>query len=441
MSQHHIAVTKIVLLLALITRIDAHGLTSWPRQRGLLARNNFDLKELKSDANPDYCPHCLNGGGTGTVSKNTPDGLWTPYEPTDPAFRFRDDHGICGDPKGVNDHMAPDGQYYDGMTIATYEEEDYIDMETQINAHHNGYFEFFACDLDACGQPDISRKCFENGFCKKLLRVPHQSCESGHDRICGPVDPKYPGRWYLPPRDQDNPTDNWYGGLNKKMRYALPKGMSCEKCAIHWSWTTANSCNPPGYADYSFPEKWDGIPGDGGSLGSINRQFGTCGESTSSFPEEFWACSENVRIVQRDEGKSRTLQIFHNGDMNIEGPSDSSSTQLLKPTAEPVSALDAPQVTAEPPYNASNEETRAEHSREPVDSGSSLEQMDDSKTGSRYDLTAYITTFDTGVCIKGRDDMSFCEACINLGYGVTKCMWCHAGSDGKEDCTHTKPNE
>lgn len=323
------------LFLFFLPPAQAHGFTSWPRSRGLLGANNFGLKQLQSDANADYCPHCLNGGGPGAIAKHIQNALWTPYEPTNPKFRFRDDHGMCGDPKGNDDHMAPNGSFYQGTTIATYEEEDYIDMEVLINAHHNGYFEFFICNLDCCRELDISQKCFKKGCCRKLMRVPHKSCESGHDRLCGPVDPNYPGRWYLPPRDEEKPTENWYGGLNKKMRYALPKGMVCTKCVVHWAWTTANSCNPPGYSEYDFPQKWNGIPGDGGSAGSINSAFDICGSSKSSFPEEFWTCSENIEIVPKDEGNSRTLQVFHNGEMNIEGPTDSVSSQFLKPLKDP----------------------------------------------------------------------------------------------------------
>lgn len=437
-------------LLAVFPTAFSHGLVSWPRQRGLMARNDYNLPELNPSAEPDYCPHCLNGGGKGTVQQNAVNNMWTPYEPTNSDFLFREDHAICGDAKGGTDHKAPDGRYVSGDTIATYEQGDYIDMEAQVNAHHNGFFEFFACSLDCCGTDDIEKKCFQNGCCKKLMRVPHKSCESGHDRICGPVDPNYPGRWYLPPRDETTPEDNWYGGLNKKMRYALPADMTCDRCVIHWSWTTANSCNPPGYADYKFPQKWAGILGDGGSQGSINRGFGTCGDSAVNFPEEFWTCSENVRVLPPNGGKSRTMQTFHNGRMNIEGPKDATSDQLGKPLEEP-----------ENNKPSGNDENAAEKPKEsptstpppssdPIPTPTAAEELPhvpteespkpSNNTRSKYDLMAYIRTYDTGLCVRGsRDDRSFCEACLNLGYGSFKCLWCHVSENGDEICTHRKP--
>lgn len=455
-----------ILLFLLSTQASAHGLTSWPRQRGLLAANDFSLKPLAPSSAPDYCPHCLNGGGVGVVSSHIPDKLWTPYEPTDPTFPFRDDHSLCGDPKHQPLHMAPDGLYFANVTIATYEQADFVDMEVHINAHHNGYFEFFICNLDACASDDISKQCFQQGFCEKLIRVPHKSCESGHDRICGPVHPDYPGRWYLPPRDEKHPTDNWYGGLNKKMRYALPHQMLCERCVIHWAWTTANGCNPPGYAEYNFPQKWDGLPGDGGSVGGINRQFGTCGESPTHFPEEFWSCSENVRIVKKNRGKSRSLQVFRDGDMNIEGPDDSNSEQLMEPLPEPVSTPSPVKPPAQPQPvhemgahtdSGPQQETSAKASTEPpvetaqpaavmeslestTDSGAyPTETVQGGQNGSKYDLYAYLSTFDTGTCTKAKNGQSFCEACVDLGYGVTKCMWCRNHGTGKETCMHEKP--
>lgn len=218
------------LAALLATSVASHGLMSWPRQRGAAGRNNYDMPHLDKDPGyvADDCPHCLNGGGKGVVQSHSK-GMWVPFEPTYPDMPFRDDHEICGDPIGDNSHKVG-GKYTTGMMLATYEDGDYMDMEIQINAHHNGYMEFLLCNMDACDSDDISKKCFQSGACEKLMRVPHKSCESGNDRICGPVDPAYPGRWILPPRNQDAPEDNWYGGTNKKMRYALPKGMVCEKC-------------------------------------------------------------------------------------------------------------------------------------------------------------------------------------------------------------------
>lgn len=431
---------SLLLFALLVVRTSGHGLISWPRQRGLLSSNNYGLKVLNPEAPSDYCPHCLNGGGPGTVKLHTPDGKWTPYEPTIPSFRFRDDHGLCGDPKGNKDHMYA-GKFYAGLTIATYEQGDFIDMEAHVSAHHNGYFEFFACSLDCCKSNDLSKACFVHGCCKKMLRVPNDSCESGGDRVCGPIDPRYPGRWYLPPRDEQNPENNWYGGMNEKMRYSLPKDMTCDKCLIHWAWTTANTCNPPGYADYNFPTRWNGIPGDGGSTGGINRGFATCG-TVGSFPEEFWSCSENIRITKKNGGKHRSVQTFHDGETNINRPhrGDVFLPSVTEPEKKPVAVPSPDEMPKMKPIpktvptpgdmdedhivgnEGNNENPAGKHPR----------------TGtSSYNLTKYITSYDSRICVQAKGYM-YCQACLDLGYGVSKCFWC-TKYEGKEACLHEKP--
>ena len=294
---------------------------TWPRQRGLLGQNDFDLPKIKGHekAEIDYCPHCLNGGGVGKVKALSPKGLWTPFEPTDPSFRFRDDHDLNGDAKGVRNH-ALGGKYTAGVFIGTYEEEDYIDFEVAINAHHNGYLQYWICDLDGCGADDIEKKCFKEGHCRALTRVPHPSCESGNDKACGPIDPKYPGRWVLPCK-KFNTFYMMYGGKNKKMRYALPKGFTSKKAVISWAWVTANTCNPPGFADYKFPKAWGKCPGDGGSIGGRNPTMGECGSSQVAFPEEFWSTSEFIKVLRKGTATEPKIQIFQDGEMNVEsGP-------------------------------------------------------------------------------------------------------------------------
>lgn len=81
------------------------------------------------------------------------------------------------------------------------------------------------------------------------------------------------------------------------MKYKLPKGFSCKHCVIQWYWATANSCNPPGFAEYfeKYPMPgWGKCPGDGGAFGGRNPTMAKCGGS--KFPEEFWMCAD-VRIT------------------------------------------------------------------------------------------------------------------------------------------------
>lgn len=64
-------------------------------------------------------------------------------------------------------------------------------MDVTVTAHHNGFFEFWVCDIARCGG-EISPKCFQNGMCHQLKRVRDRSCESRRDWKCAPIDPKYP---------------------------------------------------------------------------------------------------------------------------------------------------------------------------------------------------------------------------------------------------------
>ena len=66
-----------------------------------------------------------------------------------------------------------------------------------------------------------------------------------------PIDPDYPGRWYLPPkRDEDWVSDpDAVAGVDYAYTYAmdyhLPE-MTCEHCVLQWHYVTANSCKPTG---------------------------------------------------------------------------------------------------------------------------------------------------------------------------------------------------
>lgn len=251
------------------------------------------------------------------------------------------------------------------------------------------------------------------------------------------------------------------------------------------------------------------------------------------FPEEFWSCSEYIRIAPKNGGKDRTEQIFHGGArMNIEGPDSPGATMNMKPMKDPHTSYtykgvklpkktEIPAVTVTPipvvgdvpveempeteqlpaqqdpiqlepmtsmgpeaqqydyaSVGETKEEQRAhvlaqrEKSKadrlqaiedakavqaaangatapiEPVDivekapTQVSYDGVDDYIApptsnescsmlpgGSKYNVGKYLSAVDTGVCNGG-----YCEVCIDLKYGSSKCMWCNNSS-----CKHSKP--
>lgn len=192
-----------------------------------------------------YSPHCLNAGGTGSV-KAANGGDFVPYDPLDAtAARARaGDHGACGDKASDSPgaHAAGGQFYHGGKSVASYRAGGTVDFQVAITTAHGGFLEWWVCNLDACGQEDINDACFAvPGACAKLDRVPKDSCESGDDALCGPVQREHPSRWYLPCRGDPIPTTNGpqvLGGPDGRMRYRLPTGFACTRCVMQWYWGT-----------------------------------------------------------------------------------------------------------------------------------------------------------------------------------------------------------
>lgn len=279
----------------------SHGMLCTPRQRGAYRATDRCGSSLSSPVNAvvDYCPHCLNGGSAGTVGDNLPPGGWKAYNPLDPSFSAATTRaGMCGDPKSENDHMIG-GRLMPYSTVPitkTYKAGSVVEFEVEIDTNHNGFFEFFLCDLDTCTENDISPRCFQLGKCHRLTRVPNAMCENPSMDTwydCGPIDSLYPGRWYVPCRRGQHNGVHLVGGTKGTMRYRLPAGVTCEHCVVHWYWATANSCAAPGFLNY-FKINNDPFgktcPGDGGATGGRRPGMATC--DGAQVPEEFWSCAD-----------------------------------------------------------------------------------------------------------------------------------------------------
>lgn len=297
MSLMKYALCALLCIAALSMTAEGHGAWTTPRARGTLATFSLNLPDLKIPGMPrDDCPHCLNGGGKGTVMAEA-NNNWRPWEPLSKTKPFRRDAGLCGDPaKGPHDHMkggkfGPPKAY---PYSAVYKAGQVVEFVVDVTTHHNGFFEFFICNVGDCGG-DISERCFKENKCRQLMRVKTPECESQNSMECGPVDEKHPGRWYMPCRKGGHVGQHFMGG--KFMRYKIPDRFICQDCVMQWYWATANSCNPPGFIEYfqRFPmAKWGRCPGDGGAFGARNPVLSKCGGPT--FPEEFWMCAD-VRVT------------------------------------------------------------------------------------------------------------------------------------------------
>ena len=202
-------------------------------------------------------------------------------------------HGLCGDVAGgAQPHLIKQ------PVAATWTAGQVVDLEIIVTAHHNGYVEMRLCS-DA---NQLSQDCLN---ANQLIRVARS------DDVT-PIDPAYPGRFYLdPPCDASRPLEaDAYGynygnqlfgsGHAMRMSYQLPANLTCENCVMQMYYMTANSCNPPGYRTFDFPAS--SCVGDGGATGYWSPTLQDCG---AAWGEEFWNCAD-LRIVASDGSTAET---------------------------------------------------------------------------------------------------------------------------------------
>lgn len=273
-----------------------------PRQRGAYVSQKCGYNlPFPKDPIIDYCAHCLNGGTVAVVSAHLPEQGWFFYDPVQRFYLTGTRAGLCGDPYGRKDHriggaFMPQSRYSTVPIVKNYRTGSQVDFLAEIDTNHNGYFEFFLCNLDRCNSTDIRGKCFAQGHCYKLLRVKHLDCENRNRDTtyeCGPVDENYPGRFYLPCRNPPRSGLQFVGGPSGTMRYQLPRGVRCKHCVIQWYWATANSCAPRGLLDYMRRKNSPfgrTCESDGGGRGTYRENMVDCGGK--QVPEEFWSCAD-----------------------------------------------------------------------------------------------------------------------------------------------------
>lgn len=338
-----------LIVAVVVLHVDAHGVCVDPPSRGTCHTNSINNNKprnpkIRAMYKPVYlddcprhdCPHCLNGGGKGAVMKAA-NGVWHPFEPLNKAAPFRHDSGMCGDAVSGDKPHEKGGiyAYPKSPIMKTYKTGSVVEFVVDATTNHNGFYEFFICDATKCGG-DINDLCFKQGHCHQLERVKTPECESQASLECGPIDPKHPGRWYVPCRKGGHVGEHFMGG--PYMKYKLPAGFSTKHAVLQWYWVTANSCNPPGFVEYfkQFPmEGWGTCPGDGGALGGRNPTIVKCGGG--NFPEEFWNCADVAVTnsgVQPVPTETEDQEEKENDAMR-QAPPSKKTTPTVKPTPKP----------------------------------------------------------------------------------------------------------
>ena len=390
-----------LLLFLFVSRAAAHGMVCEPRARAAYVSELCPPNGMAPppDVMTDYCSHCLNGGAKDTVAANLPPDGWKVYDPIDDFESSAQRAGLCGDPVGSDAHMMGGSwmPYKEVPMTQSYKKGAEVDFTTELDTNHNGYFDFFLCDLDACGTKDIEKKCFMDGHCHRLMRVKHPQCENPSPEThyeCGPVDPKYPGRWYVPCRKGGHVGKHIVGGESGTMRYKLPDNVECKHCVLQWYWATANSCAPRGFLEYfeafnnPFGTECDG---DGGAKGGYRAGMAACEGMT--IPEEFWTCSD-VQITKDGESAGRVGTVGDgegsDADVTAGTPPPSASpvagdgvetdggvtpSPSVSPVMDPIVQTPLPSVSPVMQNNGDAEETRAtpSPSMSPVDEGGTRE--------------------------------------------------------------------
>lgn len=286
----------------------------WPNQRGHLRPTMRCPEGVDKENNTAFDGKSHFPAGSKTSSpgaakesqvKALGGELWKPFEPLDPLYLWF--AGVCGDLKGNGQHLRPSKDlqhkvpnfYNEGQVVAAYQQGDEISIKITITTHHNGFMEFHVCDVDKCGG-EISEDCFRDGHCYQLERASNPTCDSGESSRCGPKDPAYPGRWYLPCATVPNRRDLFesVGGDEDTILYKLPKDLECDHCVLQWYWASANTCNPPGVVDYfndpTTKPDWGSCKGQNGAVGGYSRRAKECGisDKPQHYPEQFLQCAD-----------------------------------------------------------------------------------------------------------------------------------------------------
>lgn len=328
--------TALLVLHLQVTPVFSHGAMIFPNPRGgLWAKVKYieNIVDKAGITEPDFKLHFPSGekhNGDGGGLRSQKDEykrinkykMWEPFNPADPGFAWR--VGVCGDMRRgphKDDHLRNGKYYNNAMRAANFTKGQVISLELGVNAHHNGFMELWVCDVSKCNG-EINEACFRkkgaNKACWQLERSKNDICDRGESLQCGPKDWNYPGRWYMPCEKHARKVNGRMRYGYGHIKYMLPENLTCDHCVLHWFWTAANSCNPPGIVEYFEgpygPKKWGNCPGQARARGGYANN-GPCG---MKFPEEYNLCSD-IRIresPQRIGGSGKKGNKGNNNNNN-----------------------------------------------------------------------------------------------------------------------------
>eukprot|EP00592_Proboscia_alata_P028205 CAMPEP_0194444154 /NCGR_PEP_ID=MMETSP0176-20130528/127106_1 /TAXON_ID=216777 /ORGANISM="Proboscia alata, Strain PI-D3" /LENGTH=1107 /DNA_ID=CAMNT_0039270487 /DNA_START=26 /DNA_END=3349 /DNA_ORIENTATION=+ len=268
------ALAAVYIISTSISGVSSHGYMSSPRSLNYKA--HVDGLEWGTEAGKpakENCEHCLN---------------------------VKDLTGVCGKTGTHNydDFRDSLGDLMPWFTEAVYVEGQIITVRSELPVHHWGHAELRGCP---------------NGMEPSLECFDQYPLEYVDDVMWGGIIPKHEGY----------PMYAHFAGSDKIVydhRFKLPMGLAGQHVLLQWKYITSNSCNPPGYLDYPWPENetwWSG------------KYLGNCdpppypedGNRPAGAPEQFWGCAQ--------------VTITPSGPTSSPVPTPAPVPQTPKPTKAP----------------------------------------------------------------------------------------------------------
>ena len=204
------------------------------------------------------------------------------------------------------------------ISQGSYDEGGLIAVDSYLDTHHNGHMEIRACIMDDANPTKCSTPSEFEG--NELEFVQDLQFDPSYPAM--PGDPNYPERGMY--------SGGQGGGVKEfSFLYKLPAGIVGDRVLLQWKYITANSCSPPGYANYfaSHPE----LPSSYWTVGvtDCTPPYPSDGTRGTTWPEQFFNCAEIS--VQSSGTSSPTISPKPTG-----APTTSSPTISEMPTNSPV---------------------------------------------------------------------------------------------------------
>eukprot|EP00903_Cladosiphon_okamuranus_P008987 g8597.t1 len=203
-------------------------------------------------------------------------------------------HGVCGDTpqSGDDNEIIYSTATSNWNVLETFEPGQIIEIDIAFTNYHWGHVEYFLCDVQDMEDPD---------------GVPKQSCFNKHplnraedDNFNSPVDPAYPGRYYIDPpcRGENNEVDQTRpelggvldDGTVNHMRYKLPDDVECDHCILMMRYHSGRGCKSPGYDEFN-PPSWPSTCGPN-KEDWIEVTSHKCNSPGREWGNMFWNCSD-----------------------------------------------------------------------------------------------------------------------------------------------------